>query len=269
MDIEALYPYVLPSVRGCPHVTALGAIQAAAVEFFRRTLLWRKTLPAVSSVLAPLTFTAPLVGATSGTLAAPFAGPSRTDYVMTFSDGTTRIVALNSGSSAVSWSSPVSASTAATYSQVAYTIPATTDAEVSKLLRFVVDDHPGHVATPDAGERDALLRLTSADVAWTTDRLNFQVAPAPVAAGTQYILSVALQPTPTAMTLPDEFGLVHAEDIAFGALWRLERMNNREWSNDDDAARNRADFERRIGIVAGQAAKGFGRGKRRIRAHYF
>ena len=268
MNIEDLYSAVLPSLRGCPHITALDAIQAAAVEFCRRTLVWRKTLPAVSSVLASLSFTAPLAAATSGTLTTAFAGPTRTDYILTFSDGTFQTVALNNGSTAVAWSSPVTATASATYSQVLYTIPATTDAIVAKLLKFSINGTPKRVANPDFAE-DVTLYRDQPNIAWTTDRVNFQVSPAPSTAGMQFGLVVALQPTVNAMTLPDEIGNVYGEDIAFGAMWRLERMNGRQWSNDDDAARNLIDFNRRINVVAAQASKGFGRGARRVRAHHF
>ena len=268
MNIEDLYPQVLPSVRGCPHPVVLGAIQAAAVEFCRRTLIWRKTLPAVASVMAGLTFTAPLVAALSGTLTAPFAGPTRSDYILTFSDGTFQVVTLNNGSTAVTWVNAVTATVSATYSQVVYAIPTTTDATVAKLLTFTIDGRRKTVATPDMGERVSLDRWQE-EVAWTTDRINFQVSPAPALAGTQYGLIVALQPIATALTLPDEIGTVYGEDIAFGALWRLERMNGRQWSSDDDAARNLADFNRRIGVISGQASKGFSRGTCRVRPHYF
>lgn len=266
--IENLYSSVLPSVRGCPHVTALGAIQAAATEFCRRTLIWRTALPAVSSVLAPLTFTAPLVAATTGTLTAAFSGPTRTDYVLTFSDGSFQMVTLNNGSTAVTWLNPVTATVSATYSQVAYTIPPTTDASVAKILRFTVDGIEKDVVNTDRGEYITLHR-DSPNVAWTVDRVNFNVSPPPVIAGMQYGLVVALQPTQTAMTLPSLIIDNYAEEIAYGALYRLERMNSREWSNDDDAARNKADFERRIAVISNQVAKGYARGRMRSKAHTF
>lgn len=268
MNIEDLYSYVLPSVRGCPHITALDAIQAAAVEFCRRTLIWRKTLPAVPSVTAALTFTAPLVAAYGGTLTTAFTGTTRSDYILTFSDGTFQVVTLNNGSTAVTWANPVTATTAATYSQVTYAIPATTDATVAKLLKFTVNGVKKNVATPDMGE-DVTMYRSMPDLAWTVDRINFNVTPAPFLADTQYGLVVALQPTLNALTLPDEIGTVYCEEIAFGALYRLERMNGRQWSNDQDSARNREDFERRVGAIAAQAAKGFSRGRQRVKAHFF
>ena len=268
MNIEDLYPAVLPNVRGCPHITALGAIQASAIEFCRRTLVWRKTLPQVSSVLDALAFTVPLVAAYSGTLTAPFAGPTRTDYILTFSDGTFQIVTLSNGRTAVAWASPVTATISATYSQVQYAIPATADAIVAKLLKFSLNDEPKRVANPDFAE-DVTLYRDQPDIAWTTDRVNFQVSPAPGVAGNKYGLVVALQPTMTALTLPDEIGNTYGEDISFGALWRLQRMNGRQWSSTDDGGRNLADFNRRISIVSGQASKGFGRGARRVRPHHF
>lgn len=268
MNIEDLYANVLPSVRGCPHITALDALQAAAVEFCRRTLVWRKTLPAVASVLAPLTFTGPLVAAYGATLTATFTGTTRTDYLLTFSDGTYQVVTLNNGSTTVTWANPVTATASATYSQVTYAIPAPTDAAVSKLLGFTVGGIKRRVVSPDFGEDLTDFRF-SEDAAWTVDRINFNVSPPPAAAGIQYGLKVALQPTSNAMTLPDEIGNTYGEELTYGALYRLQRMNDRQWSNDQDALRNRQDFDLRIGIVSKQAAKGFGRGRLRVKAHFF
>ena len=268
MNIEDLYANVLPSVRGCPHITALDALQASAVEFCRRTLIWRKTLPAVASVLAPLNFTAALAAAYGGTLAAPFAGTTRTDYLLTFSDGTYQVVTLNNGSTVVTWANPVTATASATYSQVTYAIPVPTDATVSKLLGFTVDGIKRRVVSPDFGEDLTAYRF-SEDAAWTVDRINVNVSPPPASAGIQYGLTVALQPTSNAMTLPDEIGNTYGEELAYGALYRLQRMNDRQWSSDKDAIRNRQDFDLRIGIVSRQAAKGFGRGRLRVKAQFF
>lgn len=268
MNIEDLYPYVLPSVRGCPHITALDAIQAAAAEFCRRTLIWRQTLPAVASVLAPITFTAPLVAATIGTLSSPFGGSTRSDYILTFSDGTTQMVTLNNGSTAVSWPQEITATASAIYSQIAYAIPTVTDAVVCKLLKFTVDGVKRTVATPEVGEDLTLYRFQE-DAAWLTDSATFQVTPPPRVAGTQYGLTVAWQPTLSAMTLPDWIGTNHAEDIAFGALWRLEGMNGRQWSNKADSQSNKESFEDRIKTVAAKSAKGFGNGRVRAKARFF
>ena len=268
MNIEDLYPYVLPSVRGCPHITALGAIQASAAEFCRRTLIWRQTLPAVSSVLAAITFTAPLVAATSGTLSGPFAGATRSDYILTFSDGTTQIVTLNNGSTSVSWQQPVTATASATYSQVSYSLPTLTDAVICKLLKFTVNGVKRTVATPEVGE-DLTLYHFQEDAAWLTDSSTFQVTPPPSVAGTQYGLTIAWQPTMTAMTLPDWIGQKYPEDIAYGALWRLESMSGRQWSSEKDSQQNKAMFNDRIKTIAAQAAKGFGRGRVRSKARFF
>lgn len=64
---------------------------------------------------AALTFTAALVAATSGTLAAPFAGATGATYTVKFSDGTTKTVTLTNGSAAVSWTGAVTATANATY----------------------------------------------------------------------------------------------------------------------------------------------------------
>ena len=266
--LTAFNPFVLPHVRSCPNPVAQHHIRQAAIEFCRRTLIWRKTLAPVSSVLAAITFTAPLVAATSGTLSGAFTGPTRTDYILTFSDSSQRTVTLTNGSTAVSWVDPVTASASATYSQASYTIPATTDASVVKLLKFTRDGVKKHIANPDMGE-DLVYARDLPDVAWTTDRVNFQVSPPPAIAGTQYGLVVALMPTQTATSIPDDVFDGHADDISAGAMSRIFALPRCDWTSPKDAQDRRIYFESRIGIVSAQAAKGFGRGRRRVKAHFF
>jgi hypothetical protein len=266
--LTSLNPFVLPYVRSCPNTVALHYIRQSAIEFCRRTLVWRKTLAAVSSSMAALTFTAPLVNALSGTLTAPFAGVTRTDYILTFSDGTYQTVTLNNGSTTVAWVNAVTADVSATYSQVSYTIPATTDASVVKLLKFSVDGVKRAVANPDFGE-DITMHRDLPDIAWTTDRVTFSVSPAPAIAGTQYGLIVALMPTQTAATIPDELFDGFAEDIAAGAMARIFALPRTDWGDAKVAIEKRMYFDHRIGIVASQAAKGFSRGRRRVKAHFY
>ncbi len=73
-----------------------------------------------SPITTPITFTGALTGATSGTLTAAWNGawtgagspPQRSIYV-TFSSGDVRLATFTAGSTAVTWSSPVTAAAAA------------------------------------------------------------------------------------------------------------------------------------------------------------
>lgn len=267
--LSAINPFVANYVSGAASTVVTFHIRQAAIEFMRRTLIWRKTLSVVPSVQAALTFTAPLVAALSGTLTAPFAGPTRNDYVLTFSDGSTQIVTLTNSSTAVSWISPVTATAAATYSQLVYAFPTTTDAEIAKFLRFTIDGRKATVVRPDQGEDQVLYETLSSDCAWTTDRLNFNVYPAPYVAGIKYGCTVALMPSQAAVTIPDDVFNGHAEDIATGALARLFAIPKKDWSDLKQAAGRRAMFEQRINTVAAQVSKGFSRGKTRVRGFFY
>ena len=267
--LTALNPHVLPHVGGCANVLAQFHIRQAAIEFIRRTLIWRKTLPVVPSVLAPISFTAPLVAAISGTLTVPFSAPTRNDYVLTFSDASTQIVTLTNGSTAVAWTNPVTATVSATYSQLVYAFPVTTDASIAKFLRFTLDGRHGAVVRPDQGDDQVLFNTVSADCAWTTDRVNFSVYPAPRVAGTLYGCTVALQPTQTSTTIPDDVFDGHAEDIAQGALARLFALPKKDWTDTTLAGARGLMFNSRIATVANQVSKGFSRGKVRVKGHFF
>lgn len=270
--LTALGPNVLQYVSNCPNILAQFHIRQAAIEFCKRTLVWRKVLPIVLSQQNGLTFTAALVAALGGTLTAPFTGPTRTDYVMTFSDGSTQVVTLSNGSTTVNWTSPVTATANVTYSQVQYPFPVTTDGEISKILKFTLNGIKRRVVTPDMAEDMVFYRFQQQDwddICWTTDRLNFNVSPPPLDALQQYGLIVALQPTQTATTIPDDIYNNFAEDIATGALARIYGIPKKDWSDEPLARSKRTAFEERIGKAARQAAKGFSRGNRRVLAHPF
>lgn len=266
--LSAFLPFVLPHANGCPNMIAQFYVRQAAIEFCRRTLCWSKTLPAVSTVLAPLTFTGALTAATGGTLTGAFTGPTRPDYILTFSDGSTQTVTLNNGSTAVMWLNPVTASASVTYSQVAYAIPPTTDADVIKLLRFTRNGEKETIATPDVGE-DLGAYGFQQNAVWLTDKTSFQVVPPPATAGIQYGLKVALVPTQAAASVPDDLFSSYAEDIAAGALARVLGLTDKDWTDKTASAAKRAYFNHRVAIVARAVARGFSRGRHRVVAHTF
>lgn len=64
----------------------------------------------VTGLGSEIRFTAPLVSATSATLASPWpAGSSATNYTLLFSDGSTRVATLTQNGTAVSWTGAVTA----------------------------------------------------------------------------------------------------------------------------------------------------------------
>ncbi|WP_374413261.1 hypothetical protein [Novosphingobium colocasiae] len=65
-----------------------------------------------------ITFTGALVAATSATLTSAFSGATNPNYIITFSDGSTRTVTLTNGSTAVSWTGAVTATASATYADL-------------------------------------------------------------------------------------------------------------------------------------------------------
>ncbi len=268
----AIGPWVLPRVPGIPSAIAYFEARQAAIEFCKRSLAWRTTLPAVPSVFAPLNFMTALTGVTAGLLAAPFADVTRTDYVITFSDGSQQVATLTNGSSMVTWLSPVTATSAATYTVINYPFPATTDAEVAKFLKFTVNGIKRRVVTPDMGEDMVFARFQQQswdDVAWTTDRTTFMVSPPALVSGTRYGCTVALTPTQTAAGLPDFIWNDYVEVLAAGTLARCMGMPDKPWTQMEQAKDKRAFFDHGITVAAAKAAKGYSRGRRRVAAHFF
>lgn len=51
MNLEDLYPFVLPSAPGCPDPTLLHHLRQAAIEFCERTLAWQQDLDPIVSVV--------------------------------------------------------------------------------------------------------------------------------------------------------------------------------------------------------------------------
>lgn len=270
--LTALNPFVLPSAGGVASSVALHHIRQACIEFCKRSLVWRVRLPDVKAILAPISFTAPLVNALSGTLTAPFAGPTRTDYLLTFADSSQQVVTLVNGSTFVGWLNAVTAAQGATYAQTAYPFPSVTDGEVAKFLKFIVCNIKRRVVTPDLAEDMVLYRFQqqySDDIAWTTDRASFNVSPPPFSTNVFYGTLVAMQPTQTAATIPDDVFANYAEAIAAGAIARIVGLPKEDWTDMTLAKAKRDYFEEQIGKAAMQAAKGFSRGRRRARMHAF
>lgn len=145
-----------------------------------------------------------------------------------------------------------------------YAMTFPTGSALVKLLAFTVDGDEASVVTADKGRRMAL-NDCGGDVAWTLDRVNLKVHPTPTVDGTVYGILAALKPTQTATTIADSLGEHYAADIAAGALAGLYRMKGVGWSDPVMATDRRDWFQRRIGVVAGQVSKGFGRGRRRVK----
>jgi hypothetical protein len=239
----------------------------AAAEFCRRTLLWRSSPAPIITAHLPLTFTAPLVSAVSGTLVAPFSGPTRDDYGLIFSDGSRRVASLAAGQTAVTWADPVTASEAASVTRLSYDLPAPAGARVSRLLGWTMNGRDEELVSTDHGERLARSGC-GGDAAWSPDLRTLHLTPTQWDAGRAIGVTLALEPIRTAETLPDLLER-YAEDIGAGALARLKAQTGREWADGAGAAAGRAQFEAAIHRAAMSVAKGHGRARLRVRAYHF
>lgn len=55
--------YVLPEVVGCPDIAAIPALRLAAIDFCQRSLVWKDTTPAISTVIGQAAYAyAPAAG---------------------------------------------------------------------------------------------------------------------------------------------------------------------------------------------------------------
>jgi hypothetical protein len=117
-------------------------------------------------------------------------------------------------------------------------------------------------------------RLDQEDPSWRTrvgnalwaffpDQETVQYVPNPPQ-GT-IITRVALQPTMTDRTVDDRVGNLFSETIVHGALARLFRMPNRQWSDKGMAAYYQELFERGKGEAQVRGVDGFAKVNRRVR----
>lgn len=232
------FPYVLPAVPNCPDPVLEHHVRLAAIEFCRRTLCWQQILD-------------PIEGET-GAVA----------YRLT-EDGDYRITEDGAMLTTEGGGGPVVDGVATEFDMV---IPE--GAEVVKVLSVAVN---GDDVTVVEGSRGVQLtrRGVSADFAYTRDRRKLVIRPAP-RAGSRIDVEAALKPSLDAVEFPDELFDQYVQDIAHGALAGLMLVPGQDWSNPTMAAIHQDSFDDRIGTVAAQVERGFGRSKRRgVVAHWF
>lgn len=153
-----------------------------------------------------------------------------------------------------------------------FAMVAPTDAQVEKLLLVVVTDAYGNVSeanvrAPMDGAR--LSRQGSQELtAYTLDRVTLTVTPAQ-ATGTSIVATVALKPTATAATLPDDLFDQYGTDIAKGALASLMAMAGKPWADITTARINAAEFINAKAVTARQFERGLAKSSRMAATRWF
>lgn len=232
MKLTALLPNVLPFVKNCPRPVAAAMLRKAAIEFCEKTLVWSATLSITSADIV-----------THGDVITDTDGLEITD-----TDGEP-IYATVEGSVEVA---------------SRYVMPFPGQSCMVKLQAYLRDGEEGDVVDPDTGE--SLKRNGSGiDAAWTEDRVNLNVTPAPAEEGILFEVKVALRPTEDATEIPDELGNYYADALADGAMARLYEMPDQPWSDPARAVSKRDEFNSAIKRTAARVSKGFSRGGHQVK----
>lgn len=95
----------------------------------------------------------------------------------------------------------------------------------------------------------------------------FMMVPKPTASGS-LVLDVAYKPSKTATTLPDFLFQDYYEQIACGVKARLQVMNDKPWTQLQEAAINAKVFSDSIIDASDRQQQGFGRPRIRTRAQF-
>lgn len=146
------------------------------------------------------------------------------------------------------------------------------DSQVEKLLGVAVTDAFGNVAEANVrpGMYGAkLARHGSRElIAYTLDRAALTVTPAQ-AVDASIVATVALKPTPTATTFPDDLFAQYGAHIANGALSTLTAMPDKPWTDLTTARISAADFINAKAVIARQTERGFARSGRQSATRWF
>jgi len=103
----------------------------------------------------------------------------------------------------------------------------------------------------------ALIRSGSQEsFCFTQDNLTLQVQPVQVA-GVEIVVDVALAPSITANSIPNEISNAYVQDIAKGAVDSLTRLPNTEWSDVAVSQMYQQMFNNRIATVSSKVGRGF------------
>lgn len=82
-------------------------------------------------------------------------------------------------------------------------------------------------------------------------------------------LRVAFKPKRAATQVNDELWEHYAEDIAAGAIAKLQKMTKKPWTNPQAGQAAQLDFQGRAAAVKTRVQRGFGRARRQTRGSYF
>lgn len=139
--------------------------------------------------------------------------------------------------------------------------------ELAKLYSVSVDGSGATIVEQLEGTR----RIREQDtrlVAFTDNRKRLSVYPVQVL-DAEIVVEVALKPSLTAFSFPDEVFAHHVETIAQGALARLLGMPRTEWMDQQAAQLCQARFTSETNKAARHAERGFARSKRRSTTRWF
>ena len=203
-DIDILLPRVMTSAPACPELTAVRFLREAAIDFCRRTRIWKET--------------------DSFTVASPDSE----------------------------------------------TVCAIQDASIFEIRNAVLDENKLTPVTTDWLDSEYPNWQFSTDVAQS--KYLTQIAPDTVSLyprGTGKLnLSLVLEPSSTAETLPDFLVDKYGRYLADGALGRLLMVPDKEYSNPQLASVHETRFEQALPAIMVRVAKGQHGARLRTRGQY-
>ena len=146
-----------------------------------------------------------------------------------------------------------------------------TGAKVENLLSVVITDALGNVteaSVKNDGDRARLARRSTDLLASTPDRASLFVTPVqPLAAS--IVAKVALKPTQSAASIPDEVFEQFGPQIAKGALAALTSMADKPWTDPTTARISYAEFINAKAVTARKVERGFAKSGRSSAIRWF
>lgn len=141
-----------------------------------------------------------------------------------------------------------------------------TDTQIIKIKSVMVDGRDWPMVTAEDGERITAQGVNQ-DYCYTDDGITLNVFPVQ-ANGTTVVVRAALAPTLGATSFNsslDEF----AEDIANGAIARIKRIANQDFTDLAGSQLHDSLFKNRINTVAAKTSRGIANAFIRGRVRYF
>lgn len=137
-----------------------------------------------------------------------------------------------------------------------YALVVPQEAAIAKMLRYSYDGSGFDVIDAEAG---LALQLEEAgtQVSWTEDRSTASVNPVPADAGKTLDFRVALKPSLDGQAIPGLMFEHYSDHIANGAISRILRMPDKDWTNPMAADAYESRYEVSVARTARLSAKGF------------